>query len=108
MQLVSAIFAATVLAPFALVQWQPPAGLLSWAVIGLCGLMGGVGHLAVAQAHRHGSAAVLGPFLYQQILYMALWGWLVFAQVPDAFVVAGALVVVASGLYLLWLELRRR
>ena len=51
---------------------------------------------------------MLGPFLYQQILYMTLWGWLVFAQVPDAFVVAGALVVVLSGLYLLWLELRRR
>lgn len=108
MQLVSAIFAAVVLAPFALAQWQQPAGLFSWAVIGLCGLMGGVGHLAVAQAHRHGSAAVLGPFLYQQILYMTLLGWLVFAQVPDAFVVAGALVVVASGLYLLWLELRQR
>lgn len=108
MQLISAIGAAFVLAPFALLQWQEPANLFTWAVIGLCGLMGGVGHLAVAQAHRHGSAALLGPFLYQQILYMTLWGWLVFAQVPDVFVVAGALVVVASGLYLLWLELRRR
>lgn len=35
-------------------------------------------------------------------------GWLVFEQVPDAFVIAGALVVVVSGLYLLWMELRRR
>jgi drug/metabolite transporter (DMT)-like permease len=108
MQLISAIGAAVVLAPFALLQWQDPANLFTWAVIGLCGLMGGVGHLAVAQAHRHASAALLGPFLYQQILYMTLWGLLVFAQVPDTFVVAGALVVVASGLYLLWLELRRR
>jgi drug/metabolite transporter (DMT)-like permease len=38
---------------------------------------------------------------------MTLWGWLIFSQVPDAFVVAGAAVVVASGLYLLWLEWRR-
>jgi drug/metabolite transporter (DMT)-like permease len=108
MQLISAIGAAVVLAPFALLNWQAPAGLLPWAVIGLCGLMGGIGHLLLAHAHRHASAAVLGPFLYQQILYMTLWGWLVFSQVPDAFVVAGALVVVASGLYLLWLEWRRR
>jgi hypothetical protein len=35
-------------------------------------------------------------------------GLAVFGQVPDAFVVAGALVVVASGLVLLGLELRRR
>jgi drug/metabolite transporter (DMT)-like permease len=108
LQLVSAFIAAVWLAPFALLQWQWPAGWLAWGVIGLCGLMGGLGHLFVAQAHRQASAAVLGPFLYQQILYMTLWGWLIFNQVPDAFVIAGAVVVVLSGLYLLWLEMRRK
>jgi drug/metabolite transporter (DMT)-like permease len=107
MQLLSAAGAAVVLAPPALLQWQAPPTPLHWALIGLCGLMGGLGHLFVAMAHRYASAAVLGPFLYQQILYLALWGWLVFGQVPDAFVVAGALVVVVSGLYLLMLEMRR-
>jgi drug/metabolite transporter (DMT)-like permease len=107
MQLLSAVGATLWLAPFALSVWQTPETALQWAVIGLCGLMGGVGHLFVAQAHRHASAAVLGPFLYQQILYMVIWGWLVFNQVPDAFVVAGAAVVVTSGLYLLWMEMRR-
>jgi drug/metabolite transporter (DMT)-like permease len=42
--------------------------------------------------------------LYQQILYMTVLGWLDFGQVPDLAVVLGALVVVASGLYLLWRE----
>ncbi len=108
MQLLSAAGAALILAPFALLHWQWPASAQTWALLLLCGLMGGLGHLFVAMAHRYASAAVLGPFLYQQILYMTLWGWLVFKQVPDAFVVAGALVVVSSGLYLLWLEMRRR
>lgn len=108
MQWLPALAATVLLAPVALWQWQAPPDALTWAVIGLCGLMGGVGHLLVAVAHRYASAAVLGPFLYQQILYMALGGWLVFGQVPDAFVVAGALVVVGSGLALLALEMRRR
>jgi drug/metabolite transporter (DMT)-like permease len=108
MQWLSALMAAVLIAPFALAQWQAPASLLQWAVLLLCGLMGGVGHWFVAIAHRHASAAVLGPFIYQQILYMTLWGWLVFRQVPDAFVVAGAAVVVLSGLYLLWMELRHK
>ena len=47
-------------------------------------------------------------FVYQQLLYMPLLGWLVFARVPDALVIAGAAVVVASGLHLLWLEIRSR
>jgi drug/metabolite transporter (DMT)-like permease len=108
MQLMSAIGATVVTAPFALLQWQTPGDLGTWVLIGTCGLCGGIGHYCVAKAHRYASAAVLGPFLYQQIIYMALWGWLVFAQIPDGFVVAGSLVVVLSGLYLLWLEMRRR
>jgi drug/metabolite transporter (DMT)-like permease len=49
---------------------------------------------------------VLGPFLYQQIIYMSALGWLVFGNVPDSAVVLGACVVVGSGLYLLWREVR--
>lgn len=108
MQLISALGAAVVIAPFALPQWVWPADALSWAVIAVCGLAGGLGHQCMAMAHRYASAAVLGPFIYQQIIYMVFWGWLLFGQLPDAFVVAGALVVVASGLYLLTLELKRR
>jgi drug/metabolite transporter (DMT)-like permease len=107
-QLLSAAGAALVLAPFAWAQWQAPPSGLHWVLIALCGLTGGLGHLFVAMAHRYASAAVLGPFLYQQILYLTLWGWLVFEQIPDAMVVAGAAVVVSSGLYLLWIEMRSR
>ena len=51
---------------------------------------------------------VLAPFLYQQILYMALFGYLVFGDVPDAAVWIGAAIVVASGLYLFARERSRR
>ncbi|MBL8343047.1 MAG: DMT family transporter [Rubrivivax sp.] len=108
MQWLSALGAVVAIAPFAVWHWQWPVGIHTWTVVLACGLAGGLGHLLVAHAHRYASAAVLGPFLYQQILYMTFWGWLVFAQVPDAFVVAGAAVVALSGLYLLWLEMKRR
>ena len=49
---------------------------------------------------------MLGPLIYQQIIYMSLLGWLVFDHVPDAMVIAGAVVVVASGLYLMYREFR--
>jgi drug/metabolite transporter (DMT)-like permease len=108
LQLMSAAGAALLLAPWALAVWQMPASVGQWGLLGRCGLCGGLGHFMVAQAHRYASAATLGPFLYQQILYMTLLGWWVFGQVPGPLVVAGAAVVVLSGLYLLWLEMRRR
>jgi drug/metabolite transporter (DMT)-like permease len=106
MQLASAMVATAVLTPFALWTWQTPSSGWQWLILALAGLSGGAGHYFAAQAHRYASAAVLGPFLYQQILYMTLGGWLVFGQVPDQAVLLGAAVVVASGLYLLWRELQ--
>ena len=105
-QLASAAVSTVLLAPFALWQWQTPEGWQTWCVLALAGLSGGLGHTASALAHRYATAAVLGPFLYQQIIYMTLGGWLVFGQIPDSAVALGACVVVASGLYLLWREFR--
>ena len=105
-QLASAVVPSVLLAPFALWHWQMPEGWLTWGLIVLMGLAGGLGHSASALAHRYATAAVLGPFLYQQIIYMTLGGWLVFGQVPDSAVIIGACIVVMSGLYLLWREFR--
>jgi drug/metabolite transporter (DMT)-like permease len=105
-QLVSAAVPSLLLAPMALWQWQVPSDWFTWGVIILTGLAGGLGHTATALAHRYATAAVLGPFLYQQIIYMTLGGWLVFGQIPDSAVVIGACVVVMSGLYLLWHEFK--
>lgn len=106
-QLMSALGAAVVLTPFGLAQWQAPPDATTWGLLMACGLFGGLGHFLVAQAHRYASAATLGPFLYQQIVYMTLWGWLLFGQTPDALVLIGAAVVVGSGLALLWIEVQR-
>ena len=105
-QWISALVPTVVLTPFALWHWQTPHDIWSWVFILSAGITGGLGHFASAMAHRYASAAVLGPFLYQQIIYMTFFGWLMFDQIPDLMVVTGALLVVASGLYLLRQEFR--
>ena len=105
-QLASAMVPTVVLAPFAIWYWQTPDSWQVWCVLVLAGLTGGLGHTASALAHRYATAAVLGPFLYQQIIYMSFGGWLIFGQIPDAAVILGAAIVVLSGLYLLWREFK--
>ncbi len=105
-QLWSALGAAVLLTPFGVMHWTPPQDAVTWFLVLSMGVFGGLGHLMVTQAHRYASAAVLGPFLYQQIIYMTLFGWLIFGHVPDAAVIGGASIVVASGLYLLYREFR--
>jgi len=107
-QYLPALVASVVLAPFALAAWESPHGALEWSVLCLMGVFGGVGHYLLAMAHRYAPASTLAPFLYQQILYMAAFGYLVFGSVPDPAVWVGAAIVIASGLYLFSRERRGR
>jgi drug/metabolite transporter (DMT)-like permease len=85
----------SVMAPFA---WVTP----NWNEI-LIGLLVGVasttGQWIVVLAFRYGDASVLAPFSYIQLLWASMLGFLVFGEVPDAWTIAGAALIVASGLY---------
>ena len=60
-------------------------------------------------AHARAPASLLAPFIYTQILWSVLLGYLVFGDVPGLWTVAGTGVIVASGLALLAEDsLRRR
>jgi drug/metabolite transporter (DMT)-like permease len=99
-QYLPAVGAAIGLAPFAFAAWEAPEGWLEWGVACLMGVLGGVGHYFLALAHRYAPSTVIAPFLYQQVIYMALFGYLVFGDEPAPAVWVGAAIVIASGLYL--------
>jgi drug/metabolite transporter (DMT)-like permease len=103
-QFFSSVGATLAITPFALAFWQAPPSMQEWILLCMIGIAGGLGHYLLALAHRHAPASVLGPFLYQQIIWMVLLGYLVFGDVPDAAVVLGATIVIASGGYLLYRE----
>jgi drug/metabolite transporter (DMT)-like permease len=106
-QYLPALGAAILLTPFALVAWEAPSGWLEWTLACLMGALGGLGHYLLAVAHRYAPATAIAPFLYQQVLYYALFGYLVFGDVPAPAVWIGAAIVIASGLYLFARERRR-
>jgi drug/metabolite transporter (DMT)-like permease len=93
-----------VLAPFALANWVWPASGFIWALLLSMGVYGGLGHYLFILAHRHAPASIIAPFLYISLLTHSTAGFLVFGQVPDAWTLGGAGVVILSGLYLLQRE----
>ncbi len=100
----SALGSTIVAAPFAWLVWQAPTSALEWLVVAVLGIAGGLGHYLLALAPRFAPASTISPFIYQQILYMSLLGYLLFGDVPRPAVIVGALVVIASGLYLVLRE----
>jgi drug/metabolite transporter (DMT)-like permease len=106
-QFLPSIGATVLLTPFAIAAWEAPDTWLEWTLACLLGVFGGFGHYLLALAHRYAPSSVIAPFVYQQVIYMALFGYLVFGDVPGAAVWIGAAIVIASGLYLFSRERKR-
>ena len=86
--------------------WESPPDLATWALMLSMGLYAAVGHFFLITAHRFAPAYVLSPFMYTQLGWMTLSGYLVFGDVPDSFTIAGGVIIVLSGLYLIFQESR--
>lgn len=74
-----------------------PTPLQALAITTL-GVYGGAGHFLLIHAFRHAPASTLSPFLYVQLIWATLLGWLVFDHLPDLWSTAGIVVIAASGL----------
>ena len=84
--------------------WTTPDGVLVSGLMVLIGALGGGGHYLLILAHRRAPASVLAPFIYTQMVWTTTLGFLVFGDVPHRWTIAGGLIVVSSGLYLLHRE----
>ncbi len=102
--ILSGIIAAVAMAPAGLSVWEMPQDVQTWLLLFATGALGAGGHFLFITAHRIAPAPVLAPFIYIQIVWMIALGYLIFADVPTLSTLAGASIVVASGLYILYRE----
>jgi drug/metabolite transporter (DMT)-like permease len=86
--------------------WVTPT-LEDWGLLILLGLTGGIGQYFMTGAYGLASVAVISPFNYVSLLWAALFGWAIWGDVPALHVFIGSAVVIASGLYILFREVRK-
>jgi drug/metabolite transporter (DMT)-like permease len=92
--------AFSLLVPF---FWAPP-GLTGWLSMATLGFLGGLGHYLLIHAFGFAPASMLAPYAYTAILWVTFTGYLVFDQLPDAWTIVGAAIIIASGIYVLYRE----
>ena len=86
--------------------WQAMPDARTLALLCLVGLMGTVGHFLLILAFARASASTLTPFLYTQIGFAMLCGWLVFDHVPGRLESLGIALIVCCGITASWLTAR--
>lgn len=93
---------ASLVVPF---HWTPPQGADAVKMAGF-GAIGMAGQLALILALRLTPASLIAPFAYFGLAFNTLWGFVLFAEVPDGWTVAGATIIVGAGLYVWQREMR--
>ena len=78
----------------------------TWALLIAIGMVGGVGQLAMTSSLRLAPVSVVVPMDYSGLIWATLYGWLLFSVLPGSATWAGAPIIVASGLYIVWREHR--
>lgn len=92
--LAGALFAAS---------WSMPS-VLHLAILVLSGALIGSAHYLHIEAFRLAEAATIAPFRYTSIVWGVLFGLAFFGQLPGPWVMAGSVLVIASGLYIMHRE----
>lgn len=87
-------------------DWTPPDAA-AWGWLLAVAAIGSTGHLLLIKALQYAEAGAVQPFSYSLLVWATVLGAVVFGDLPDLWTVAGAAIVVASGLYT-WYRERRR
>jgi drug/metabolite transporter (DMT)-like permease len=107
MQLYVGLVGTLAMLPLAIWTWENPATPLDWLLMLALGPWAWVGHEMLTRAHGFATSSTLMPYTYSFMLYLTATGYLVFGDVPDAFTLIGAAVIVVSGL-VIWMRERGR
>lgn len=79
----------------------------TWAMLIAIGAIGAVGQLALTAALRFGPVSTVVPMDYSSLIWATLYGWLLLGTLPTPYTWAGAPIIIASGLYIVWREHRQ-
>ena len=85
--------------------WTPVRFQDLW-LFGAIAIFGTAGMTMMTQAFRLAPAVVVAPLDYSAIIWATLLGWMFWNEIPDALTFAGAAVIIASGVFIIWREHR--
>ncbi|MDX8483136.1 DMT family transporter [Mesorhizobium sp. VK24D] len=95
------ILGALLLSPMG--GWTPMSGKAT-ALLALAAVLVLIGYQFIIMAMRSGDISFIAPFRYTALLWSILLGLVIFGDIPDLPMIAGAAIIIGSGLYALYRE----
>jgi len=79
---------------------------INWSIIIPMIALGALGYMLLIASIRMAEVSVVMPYRYSRIIFLLLFGVLVFGERPNALMLTGAVLIIFSGTYMLWREQR--
>lgn len=89
----------------ALYVWLTPT-LFEFALLASIAVAATLGQWMALRAYRAAEASAVVPFDYLRLVFSILFGWAIFAEVPDRWTLAGTCVLIAATAYIAFREIR--
>jgi drug/metabolite transporter (DMT)-like permease len=83
--------------------WVMPPPLEFLMLVG-AGIAGGVAQIMLTESYRHAELSVVAPFEYSSLVLSIAIGFVFFGDVPTVFMLVGGVIVVGSGLFIIYRE----
>jgi drug/metabolite transporter (DMT)-like permease len=85
-------------------NWRMPdtAGWILMAGAGVCSVIAWIGFIS---GYRKSSPSILAPFEYIALIGGAIAGYFIWDEVPDRWVIFGGLIIISSGVYVVYREI---
>lgn len=83
--------------PFLLGDWAP-MGRIEWGVMAGLGVLSAAYIVGVARAYQIAPPQIIGTFDYAYLISAAVWGFVFFAEKPDALTLLGMALIIGAGL----------
>ena len=81
-----------------------PMPLEHLGMVAIIAAFGLTASLFIISAYRSAEAVIVAPMQYSQMIWAAIFGFLIFDEIPDRMTLIGAAVIMASGLYIVLRE----
>ncbi len=88
--------------------WQALGAPHLWLALAGIGALSTLGHYLLIVGYSSAPSGTLTPYLYFQIAFATLAGWLVFAHAPDRWTLIGICIIAINGVIGTWLTARKR
>jgi drug/metabolite transporter (DMT)-like permease len=85
--------------------WVVPSPLTAVFLVG-AGIAGGIAQVVLTESYRHADMSVVAPFEYTSLVFSVIIGFVFFGDVPTWFMLVGGVIVVGSGLFIIYREHR--